>query len=155
MFGVKNICLDIGLRLFVGTVFLIAGISKLPMQSEFIEIMMPYKILPLSLAHAYASVLPWLEITIGACLILGLFTRVFSLVSVPIIASFIVANAWILSLDPGGGCRCFGEFVTIDYKVALIIDALLLIGALLIFFQQKHFITLDFRLTHFIRKLNL
>ena len=155
MFGVKNIFLDIGLRLFVGTVFLIAGISKLPMQSEWIEVMMPYKILPLSLAHAYASVLPWLEITIGSCLILGLFTKVFSLVSVPIIASFIVANAWILSLDPGGACHCFGELVTIDYKVALIIDALLLIGALLIFSQQKHFITLDSRLTHFTRKLNL
>ena len=155
MFEVKNIFLDIGSRLFVGIVFLIAGISKLPMQSEWIEVMMAHNILPSPLAYLYASVLPWLEITIGTCLILGLFTRVFSLVSIPIIASFILANAWVLAIDLGGACYCFGELVTIDYKVALIIDALLLIGALLIFFQRKHFITLDSSLTHFIRKLNL
>ena len=153
MFGVKNIFLDIGLRLIVGAVFLIAGISKIPMQPEWVEAIIAFKILPLPLARAYASVLPWLEITIGACLILGLFTRVFSMVSIPIIASFVVANAWILSFGGGGECpSCFGELVTMDNKVALVIDVLLLIGALLIFFQRKHFMALDSRLRHFIRK---
>ena len=150
--GAMKIYLDIGLRIFVGVVFLTAGISKIPMQSEWVELMMAYKFLPPSLAYFYASVLPWLEITIGTCLTLGLFTRAFSLISIPIIISFIVANVWIVSLDPSGVCHCFGELVTIENRVALAIDVFLLIGALLIFSQRKHFITLDSLLTHFIRR---
>ena len=142
----KNIFLDIGLRLFVGVIFLIAGISKLPHRLDFVEVVIAYKILPLSIASFYALVLPWLEITIGSCLILGLFTRFFSLVSLPIIVSFIVANATAFALSLGEDCGCGGEIITLDYKAALVIDVLLLIGASLIFFQRRHFMALDSRL---------
>ena len=140
----KNIFLDIGSRLVVGIIFLIAGISKLPMHFEFVDVVMAYKILPFSLAHLYASALPWLEIAIGSCLILGLFTRLFSLVSLPIIVSFIVANVMVLVRNLGlEECGCGGELITMTFKEALVIDALLLIGAVLIFSQRRHFMALD------------
>jgi len=141
--------LDISLRLGVGIISLIAGISKLPMHEKWVEIVTAYRILPLPLAQLYASALPWLEITIGACLILGLSIRVFSLVSIPIIISFIVANVSALSRGFSGGCGCGGS-ISASYETALIIDALLLIGAVLIFLQRRHFMTLDSRLNSFI-----
>ena len=148
----KNILLDLGLRLFVGVVFLIAGTTKLPMHAEFTEVVVAYRILPTPLAHLYASVLPWLEITIGACLILGLLTRVFSLVSIPIIISFIAANIKGLIYMNGEYCpSCFGEMLMINYEGALAIDALLLIAAFLIFFQRKHFLTLDSQIANLSR----
>ncbi len=143
---VKNKFLDLGLRLIVGIVFLIAGIGKLPEHSEFVDVVLAYKILPFSIAVFYASVLPWLEITIGSCLILGLFTKPFSLLSIPIIVSFIFANATALSFGTGEDCGCGGVLIVMDYKVALIIDASLLIGASLIFFQRKRFMALDSQL---------
>lgn len=121
------------------------------MHPEFVEIVMAYKILPLSLANLYASALPWLEITIGSCLILGLFTRFFSIVSILVIASFIVGNTIALSYDISGECfSCFGvltELMMMDHRGALTIDALLLTGTLLIFFQRRRFMALDSRLT--------
>ena len=148
----KNIFLDIGLRLFVGVGFLIAGTAKLPMHSQFVGEVIAYKILPLSLATLYASVLPWLEITIGSCLILGLLTRVFSLVSIPVIISFIVANIRGLIYMPGEFCsHCFGEMLTMRYEGALAIDVLLLIAALLIFFQRRHLSVLDSQIAHLLR----
>lgn len=139
----KNIFVDIGLRLGIGMVFLIAGVSKLPMHLEFIDIVAAYRILPPSLAGVYASTLPWLEVTIGVCLILGLFIRVFSVVSLPITISFIVANASAIAFRLGGECECFGRLTTTSYEAALGIDVFLLVGALLLFFQRRHFITLD------------
>jgi len=147
----NNRFLGVGLRVIVGVIFLTAGIAKLPMQPEWVEVVMAYKILPLSLAKPYTSALPWLEIAIGSCLILGLFTRLFSLVSIPIIASFIAGNVIALSYSLSEGCGCFGELITVSHKGALVIDALLLIGVLLIFFQRRHFMTLDSWVTRLIR----
>ena len=68
---------------------------------------------------------------------------------------FIVGNAIALSLDiPIGGCGCFGvltEVMTMDYKGALVIDALLLVGVLAIFFQKRRFMALDSRLARLSR----
>jgi len=147
----NNRFLGVGLRVIVGATFLIAGIAKLPMHPEWVEVMLAYKILSLPLIKPYIAVIPWLEITIGACLILGLFIRFFSLVSIPIIASFIGGNVIALLYSLSEGCGCFGELIAVSHKGALVIDALLLIGVLLIFFQRKHFMTLDSRVTRLIR----
>jgi len=148
---VKNIFLDIGLRFALGAVFLIAGISKVPMHSEWVEVRMAHYILPSPLISAYISALPWLEIAIGSCLILGLCTRLFSLVSIPIIASFIAGNVIGLLYDISEECGCFGELIMLNYEGAIVIDALLLTGALLIFFQRRHFMALDSWLTRLFR----
>ena len=145
----NNIFLDAGLRLIVGAVFIIAGIAKLPLHPEWVANIAADKILPSSLVQPFLSALPWLEIIIGACLILGLFTRLFSVISLPLIAGFIVGNAVALSSDSSDWCRCFGELIKINHKWALLIDALLIIGALLILFQRRRLIALDSWITRF------
>jgi uncharacterized membrane protein YphA (DoxX/SURF4 family) len=143
----NNILLDIGLRLFVGVTFLIAGVAKLPMHPEWVEAWTAGRLLPTSLTIFYISALPWIEIVIGSCLILGLCTRFFSLVSIPIIASFIVAHVMAFSWDTG--CGCFGQVIEITHKWALVVDALLLVGVVLICFQRRRFAALDSRLNLF------
>jgi len=142
----KNVLLDTGLRFIVGAVFLVAGISKLPLQPEWVESWTAGIILPSSLIIPYISALPYIEIVVGSCLILGLFTKLFSAISIPIIASFIVGNLMALSYD--AGCGCFGVIIEINHKWALVIDALLFIGAVVIFFRRRRFMTLDSRLSH-------
>lgn len=147
----NNTILNIGLRCAVGIMLLTAGVTKLPMHTEWTEVVMAYGILPLPLIKPYTVALPWLEAAIGSCLILGLFSRLFSLVSLPIIASFIVANATALSYSTPEWCGCFGDWITINHKGALVIDALLFIGAFLIFIQRRHFVALDSFLAHLFR----
>jgi len=150
----KNILLDLGLRVIVGVTFLIAGTAKLPVQPEWVETWMAGKILPTSLTILYTSALPWIEIVIGSCLILGLFTKLFSLLSILVIASFIVGNVMALVSDLpvlDTLCGCFGVLPPMTHKWALVIDALLLVGAVLIFFQRRRFVALDSWLTHLFR----
>lgn len=140
----KNILLDIGSRLFVGVIFLIAGTAKLPTQPEWVETWLVGQLLPSSFVIPYISVLPWIEIVIGSCLVLGLFTRFFSLVSIPLIASFIVGNIMALSYEiPFERCGCFGDIIKINHQWSLVIDVLMLVGVVLIFFQRKRFVALD------------
>ena len=73
---------------------------------------------------AYILILPWLEIVIGCCLILGLFPKIFSGICIPVVLSFIGANAvWYYTALHPSGCGCFGEMLTLPYQNALIIDA--------------------------------
>ena len=148
---IKSVSLGISLRCIVGVVFLIAGVSKLPMFSELADFAVAYEILPMAMARAYASLLPWLETAIGICLIMGIFVRFFALVSIPIVISFIIANAKFLISSADVGCPCFGELINVNHKVALGIDAVLLIGALGIFFIRKHYLTLNLRLIKLLR----
>lgn len=154
----KNRSLDIGLRLIVGAVLLTAAISKLPMQEEWVENVIAYRILPVHLAKLYALALPWLELTTGLCLIIGFGTKFFCSLAILLVTSFIVANVNMLSIDHSGACHCFYGFIkftTLNYKLALLIDVALLIGVILILFQRKHYMALDSQVAYFLPKLKL
>ena len=151
----RNTFLDFGLRIIIGSIFLIAGISKLPLQEEWVESVVAYRFLPIHFANLYLSILPWIEVTIGLCLIIGLFTKYICLFSIPVLVSFIGANLLGFSINHSGECQCFGELATISYKVAMVIDALLFVGIALVFFQRRRVMALDSWLTRLVPKLRL
>ena len=128
---------DLGLRIAVGAVFVVAGLSKVPIHSEFIDVVLEYALLPSSLARLYGLVLPWLEIVIGSGLILGLFTRFFSILSLPVIVSFAIANVSAMLLKLGEECGCVGDWLTLNAEMALTLDVLLFFGAGIIIFQRN------------------
>lgn len=127
-----NPWLPLALRLILGGIFLAASIAKLSNQAEFVSAVMSYGILPDSLARLYGSVVPWVELAIGLCLVLGLFTRVASGLAVPLTLSFIIANAYGISRQFGDDCGCFGALVPMSYPVSLTLDVLMLLIAVLL-----------------------
>ncbi len=60
-------------RLFLGAVFLYAGATKIISPAGFAAAVHNYHILPPSLVNLFAVILPWLEITAGACLVAGVW----------------------------------------------------------------------------------
>ena len=152
---IDNRFLDIGLRVIIGAVLITAAISKLPMQEEWVENVMAYKMLPPSLATLYAYAVPWVELVTGSCLIIGLFTKFFGWLATLLIVTFVAANANVLSTDPTGMCHCFGELLAsrLDHKLALVIDVALLAGCILILLQRKHYMALDSRVAQFLPRL--
>lgn len=147
-----NTALVVILRCIVGVILLVAGLTKLPMHSEWVEMVLAYKILPLPIFEYYAWSLPWLEITVGTCLILGLLTRLSSLAALLMIASFTVGNVMGFLNDISvEDCGCFGSLFTMTHRDALIIDSVLFIAALLTLFQRRHVATLG-SLLHSLRK---
>jgi uncharacterized membrane protein YphA (DoxX/SURF4 family)/thiol-disulfide isomerase/thioredoxin len=126
------------LRLALGGIFVTAGIAKLPNQAEFINAVIGYGILPDTLARAYGYALPWAELAIGFCLVLGLFTRVASALVLPIALSFVIANSYALFRQFQNDCGCFGALVPMSYPVSLTLDVLmLLIAAVLLMGKEQ------------------
>jgi len=124
--------LPLALRLILGGIFLTASIAKLSNQAEFIGAVMSYGILPDSLARLYGSVVPWVELAIGSCLVLGLFTRVATALTMPLALSFIIANAYGISRQFSDDCGCFGALVPMSYPVSLTVDVLMLLMAVIL-----------------------
>jgi uncharacterized membrane protein YphA (DoxX/SURF4 family) len=95
-------------RVVVGGVWLVAGALKLPDPAENVRAVRAYQILPEAVVPLLGHALPIVEIVIGGCLLLGVLTRVAGVVSVLLLAAFIIgiSSAWArgLSID----CGCFG-----------------------------------------------
>ncbi len=95
-------------RLFLGGVLVWAGVAKVgrPLTAE--RAVQAYEIFPMDLAGWIGLALPFVEIVLGALLILGLFTRPAAIVSTLLMVAFVVgiSQAWArgLTID----CGCFG-----------------------------------------------
>ena len=120
------------LRLLLGSIFLVAGIGKLPHGTELLSIVTGYGLLPESMAYIYASSLPLIEIIIGLLLILGLFPRLISAFSIALTSSFVIANVYSLlsGTSIGGMCGCFGEIMPLTHIQSFVLNFIMLSIAL-------------------------
>ena len=78
-------------RLGLGSYFLLAGLSKLHMLSAFIQQIKAFGVLPDNVSWLYAVLLPYLEVFVGGCLILGLWTTLVGLLASGMLISFVCA----------------------------------------------------------------
>jgi thiol-disulfide isomerase/thioredoxin/PKD repeat protein len=137
------------IRILLGGTFIISAVFKLPHQSEFVQIVISYGVLPYSLAEFYAIALPWLELIIGWMLVLGVLTRLSSLISLLMIVSFIVAGSFaLLGISAGNGdlCGCFGEALPMSHVQSLTIDAIMLVMALILMMRSSRLMRLKLSL---------
>lgn len=95
-------------RVYLGYVFVDAGLSKLPHPYATEQAVRAYQLLPWQLAHSYALVLPAVELLIGILLILGIVTRSAAVAAALGLSSFLVGitAAWARGLNID--CGCFG-----------------------------------------------
>jgi uncharacterized membrane protein YphA (DoxX/SURF4 family) len=95
-------------RMLVGGVWVVAGALKLPDPNENVRAVRAYDLLPEAAVPVVGHALPILEILVGLCLLLGLFTRVAAVVSALLLMAFVVGigSAWGRGLSIE--CGCFG-----------------------------------------------
>ena len=96
-------------RLVVGGVWIWAGAIKLPDPEASVTAVRAYQLLPPELADVVGRVLPMLEVVVGACLVLGLVTRVSAAVSAVLQVAFIVGIISVWSRGIEISCGCFGD----------------------------------------------
>jgi len=142
----KNKYLSLLLRVGIGAIFLLASIGKLGSGDVPIDIVARLKILQLlrfGMIRPVLKALPWFELVLGLCFLLGLGLKIASAISLPLISAFIAVNI----LDLQGGLppcpSCFGNLLVVSSRNALIIDVFLLLATTRILTQEKHFISLD------------
>jgi len=104
-------------RLILGGVFLYAAYAKLHLDGQwhlgdynflFALAIDSYQMLPLWLVRWMALILPWLEIALGALLILGVGLRWVSLAMSALLLVFMIALARAALLHLEINCGCFG-----------------------------------------------
>ncbi len=95
------------LRLLLGGIFLWAGLSKVGEPMQTLATIYSYQIVvPDGLASAIAHTLPWLEILIGAALLLGLVMPFTLAATAAVLLAFtaLTAQAWWRELPIDCGC---------------------------------------------------
>lgn len=132
-------------RLTLGGVLIVAGALKVGNLQKSAMAVRAYEILPIWLANFFGYALPWVEIGIGALLILGVAVRIMGALGSLIMLGFIIAiaQAWArgLSID----CGCFGGGGTIDpedtkYLSTILRDiGFLALGVFLYFYPKGRF----------------
>ena len=141
----RNRYLSFVFRIILGVIFIISGAAKLPELAAFVDQVEEANILPHALARAYGTALPYVEIVIGALLILGLLSRLAAGIGGLAGLSFIIGNSTRLHRGLYGECGCFGSIASLQFSTqeALIIDCVLLIMAIQILVHKGEFLSLD------------
>ena len=141
----RNLYLSFVFRIALGIIFIISGAGKLPEGAAFVDQVEEANILPHALAWVYGTALPYVEIVIGALLILGLLSRFAAGIGGLAALSFIIGNSTRLYQGLYGECGCFGTIASLDLSTrdALIIDFVLMIMAIQILVHKGEFLSVD------------
>jgi len=127
-------------RLVLGGVFIYAGYSKLHFDGRwhlgdyqflFALAIDSYKMMPLWLVQWMARLLPWLEIVLGALLILAIALRSVTSAMTALLVVFMIALARATILGLEINCGCFG-YDSVKPSTELLRDSGLLVLALVI-----------------------
>jgi len=125
------------LRVALGVLFLISSISKLQYPDLFIDAVQNYHMLPVGLADLFGTVLPWAELFVGWCLMLGIFPTFASAICILMTLTFVVGNISSFFKDVGEACGCLGNLVNMSHTTSLIVDFVMLSVAGLLIYQRR------------------
>ena len=127
-----------GASILLALVFLTSGVGKLMGQSAFLLTVSTFVLSP-QFASLLASWLPWVEIVLGLCLLVGIFPQIVSGITALLVAAFAMHNGWMIGQGLGyEPCHCLGildqlmgEMSTIT---SLYVDIGLIVLALAVYF---------------------
>ena len=126
----------ISFRLIIGGILVFASLDKISAPGEFARDIAHYHILPLGTENLLALVLPWLELTVGIGLILGVFITGASILSMAMMGMFIIAIGSAILRGYNIECGCGlkeGEMVGWNK----ILENLVFLGASYLVWQRQ------------------
>ena len=96
-------------RIVLGIIFVYASFEKIRDPGAFASNIQNYQFLPYGLTNLMAIMLPWVELYVGACLILGVFVDGAALLSAGMMVMFIVAISQAVGRGLDIDCGCFKQ----------------------------------------------
>lgn len=101
--------LQITFRIALGLMLVIAGFLKVQDNTALFESVAYITWIPIGLKSLVIDLLPWVEIFVGALLIVNLLGKVVKLAAAMIYLSFFVFAIYGLGTGMEGDCGCFGD----------------------------------------------
>ena len=97
-----------GASVLLALVFLTSGVGKLLGETAFLLQISAVVINP-GLASLIAGWLPWVELVLGVCLLIGIIPQLVAGLSALLVAAFIFHNSWLIGQGLGNEpCGCLG-----------------------------------------------
>jgi uncharacterized membrane protein YphA (DoxX/SURF4 family) len=123
-------------RLFLGCIFIYAGYTKLENPLQFAVAVEGYKLLSPNLVIWAIKILPWLEISLGAVLLLGIMIRYTAALIGGFLALFIVVMlvTYLRGIEADCGCFGIGEKIS---PFTLVRDSFFILPALYLYFNPR------------------
>src|SRR5512137_73488 len=125
------------LRVALGVLFIISAFAKLQHPDLFVDAVQNYHMLPVGLADLFGTVLPWTELFVGWCLVLGIFPTFAAVICILMTLTFVVGNVSSFFKDVGEACGCLGNLVNMNHTTSLIVDVVMLLVAGLLIYQRR------------------
>lgn len=129
----------VGIRVFLVSVFVYASVDKIIHPAAFAEAVYNYKILPGQLINLTAIVLPWLELLVGVCVILGAWLPGALFLGNLLLVTFFGALLFNVARGLDIDCRCFStsaeDTTRSSMALYLVRDGVFLLFGAYLFFQ--------------------
>lgn len=109
----KSIWTQRFLRIIIGSIFIYASYDKIIHPDRFADVIMDYRILPLSLVNISAIWLPFLELLLGLLIIKGTWIRPCSLLMIVLCLLFIGEISYSLAKGINLNCGCFSTSISV------------------------------------------
>ena len=127
-------------RLLIGCLFVYASVYKILDPADFAVSIRNYMIIPPAWSNLAALILPWIEVTAGLFLVLGIQTRPAALLTTGMLAVFVAALVYAYSIGLDINCGCFSSAASSSGRIGvlhLLRDASFFIVSLFIVLADK------------------
>jgi len=130
----------VAVRLLIGGVLLYSGLQKVGHVENLARIVYGYRVVHPELVNLVAMTLPWLEMLVGALLLLGLLRRSSAVGATGLFGVFVIAVGLAMARGIDAPCGCFsvaagGE--RIGWLVLSRVSVLALLSAYLVFHPSR------------------
>lgn len=131
-------------RFLLGALFLVGASAKLPdIKMYSVNVVYEYGILPIQpvdIAAAFGYVLPFLELSVGLAVLLGILTRLASLGGALLGLSFALGEGIVLLQGRSIDCGCFGGLIDTMMSATIYLSiAMMLFGILVCTSPNRNF----------------
>ena len=134
----------LGCRAILGGLFVVAGAMKALDMRTFVDVVQAYRIAPHVMIVPVAFVVPWVEIVLGAALLLGFWLRSSAVLSAGLLIAFMVGLGVNILRGADMSCGCFGPyFADVSLEGALLRNVVFLGCAAVLFAVRDAPFSLD------------
>ncbi|MFA6571825.1 MAG: MauE/DoxX family redox-associated membrane protein [Bacteroidota bacterium] len=132
------------LRLVLGVIFILAGVSKIGDPANFAKSITNYAMMPDFIINIMALTLPWIELIVGIFLMLGIRLKASASLSIAMYIVFTIAITVALLKGLNFNCGCHSKITTENVSLKKIIENIfLLLASFLVFFFPSDKFTLE------------
>ncbi len=129
-------------RAIVGGVFVMYAVDKIAAPADFALNIERYELLPYGLVNLVAIVLPWVELVVGVCILMGVRLRLNAVLAAVMLVVFIGAIGSAMARGLEINCGCSARSETVGWgKIAE--DVLYLLLAVRIVIKPDRVLSLD------------